>query len=357
MQSLVKRNINGIVMTGLLFAQVLMVGLQSRTMGETRLSYWTGTFLLPLQWGAKATSQFFAGFWSRYVWLVETKSENRRLDAEAARLRIENYFLQQELLRFKNRTELDAFMVSSRSEMLLATVVAFSPSRSAKEIFLDRGRSHGVKPGMAVVTPTGIVGKVAAAYGSSSLVVLITDSGSGAGVVLGQSGEPAVLDGTNASTCELSHVGPHVRVKPGEFVYTSGLDGVYPLGLPVGRVTSVGPGAETRSITVRPLAPLDRLGQVLVLLHPASEDLPEDLRQSLARGTRTGPGDSVAERIQLQPVGIDADRIKQAYRRTVASQGKSVGQYGYGGPPDFSAAYDLSRAAGAGQSEQGVPRQ
>ncbi len=354
MQSLVKRNINGIVLTCLLFGQLLMVGLQARTMGKTRLSYWTGTLLLPLQGGTQAISQFFTRSLSRYVWLVETEEENRRLDAAADRLQIENYFLRQELLRFKSRTELDAYVASREAETLLASVVASSPSRSAREIYLDRGLSDGVAPGMAVATANGIVGKVAAAFGSSSMVLLITDSEAGAGVVLGRSGEPAVLRGTGSGTCRLDHVEPQVRAEPGEFVYTSGLDGVFPLGLPVGRVVHAEPGVDGQTITVRPLAALDRLSEVLVFLKPKYELLPEELRQSFARVTRSHSDGADAATLQLQSLRIDADRIKQTYRRAVESQGKTVGELTYRGPPDFSDAYDASRAASAAQSQESV---
>ena len=351
MKAWIKRNLNVIVLTCVLFGQVLMVGLQASAMRQTLLSYWTGTFALPLQRGARAVSEVFVGSWGRYVWLVDTEEENRRLHAEADRLRIQNYFLQQELLRFKSRTELEAYADSSGAETLQATVVASSPNRSAKEVYLDRGLSDGVAPGMAVVTANGIVGKVAAAFGSSSTVLLITDSEAGAGVVLGSSGEPAVLVGNSSKTCRLDHVDPHVPVELGEFVYTSGLDGVFPLGLPVGRVAGIERGADKQAITVRPLAALDRLSEVLVFLKPKYELLPEDLRQAVARVRGTGSADEEPGELQVLSVGIDADRIKQAYRRTVESQGKTVGELTYRGPPDFSDAYDPSRAARAAQSD------
>ena len=354
MKTWIKRNLNGIVLTCVLFGQVLMVGLQANAMRQTLLSYWTGTVALPLQRGARAVSQFFAGSWGRYVWLIDTEEENWRLHAEADRLRIQNYFLQQELLRSKSRTELEAYVASSGTETLLATVVASSPTRSAKEVYLDRGLSDGVTPGMAVATANGIVGKVAAAYKSSSTVLLITDSEAGAGVVLGGSGEPAVLVGNSSKTCRLDHLDPHVPVELGEFVYTSGLDGVFPLGLPVGRVADIERGAGNQAVTVRPLAALDRLSEVLVFLKPKYELLPEDLRQAVARVRGSDSAEEEPGELQVLSVGIDADRIKQTYRRTVESQGKTVGQLTYRGPPDFSDAYDPSRAASAAKSDDRV---
>lgn len=354
MRRWIKRNVNGIVLTCVLFGQMLLVGLQARGMRQTLLSYWTGAVALPLQRGARAVSEFFSGPLDRYVWLIETEEENRQLHAEAERLRIQNYFLQQELLRSKSRTELEAYVASSGAETLVASVVASSPSRSAKEVYLDRGLSDGVMAGMAVANAQGIVGKVAAAFESSSTVLLITDSEAGAGVVLGGTGEPAILRGNNSTTCDLDHVGPHVEVQPGEFVYTSGLDGVFPLGMPVGRVAEVQPGVEQQTIKVQPLAALDRLSDVLVFLKPKYELLPEDLRQALTRVAPTSPPEAEPDQVPLHSLGIDADRIKQTYRRAVESQGTAVGELTTRGPPDFSDAYDPERADRAAQSEAGA---
>lgn len=356
MQSLVKRNLNGIVLTGLLFAQVLMVGHQSRdSRGSTRLRHWTGALLLPLQTAASSASEFLAGGLDRYVWLVGVERENQRLDAEAARLRMENFFLQQKVVRFEGRQELEAYRTSLRSETLPASVVAHSPSRSVREIFVNRGRSHGVRPGMAVVTSEGIVGKVEDVYPWSSMVLLITDAEAGAAVMLSRSGGLAVLRGTGALACRLEHVGPHVRVSVGELVYTSGTDGVYPLGLPVGRVTKVEVGVDVQDIRLEPFAALDRLGEVLVLLKERLGVLPEEVRQAVGRVPQDSARDSGSVGLPLRGVAMDADRIKMAYRQAVESQGKKVGVLTYTARPlDFRAVSDPARAASEERTDDGA---
>ena len=357
MGSLIKRHSSGIALTGLLFLQALMVGQQVRTNGETRLSYWSGTLLLPLQEAATATFGVFSETWGRYVWLVEAEQENRQLGSEAARLRIENYFLKQELLRFQSQQELDAYMVSLESGTVSARVISASPDRAAKEVFLNRGRAHGVRPGMAVISPEGIVGKVGAAYGSSSMVVLITDLAAGVGVILGSSGEPGVLRDTGTKICRLEHVGPHVRVHSGELVYTSGQDGIYPMGLPVGRVTSVKTGVELQDVRLLPLAPLESLDHVLVLLDQPTGTLPEDVQRLISRFPGTEAGESGSVGVTVRSLGIDADQVKQAYRMTLEAQNKRIGATDYTGPPDFEGVSGTSRAASATQQAEGTPRQ
>ena len=355
MKAWIKRNLNVIVLTCVLFGQVLMVGLQASAMRQTLLSYWTGTFALPLQRGARAVSEVFVGSWGRYVWLVDTEEENRRLHAEADRLANPELLPAARAASVQEPDRTGGIRGQQRSrDASRPRVVASSPNRSAKEVYLDRGLSDGVSPGMAVATANGIVGKVAAAFESSSSVLLITDSEAGAGVVLGSSGEPAVLVGHSSKTCRLDHVDPHVPVELGEFVYTSGLDGIFPLGLPVGRVAGIERGADKQYITIRPLAALDRLSDVLIFLKPKYELLPADLRQAVAGSRGTGSADEEPGELQVLSLGIDADRIKKGYRRTVESQGKTVGQLTYKGPPDFGDAYDPSRTARAARSDDRI---
>ncbi len=347
MRLLKQRKAHGILLAFLLFGQVLMIGQQVRTIGGgTRLRYWSSSLLLPVQKGVQATAGAVAGSWSRYVWLVGAEQENRRLGAEADRLRIENHFLRQELLRFETRTELDAYRERLASRTLPARVIASGPSRTAKEVFLDRGSRDGVRPGMAVVGSHGIVGKVHATYGSSSMVLLLNDAESGVGVVLAGSGEPGVLRGTGGRLCRLAYIGPHIRVEAGEAVYTSGLDGVYARGMPVGSVETVELGVKSLEIQVRPHANLDRLDSVLVVLQVEHGALPEHIQHALRHGLPPGPEattEGPGMDLERASARTAADRLKRAYRRTVESQGRTVGQLSYQGPPDFRDAAAFSR--------------
>lgn len=346
MRTVIQRNRAAIFLAVLVFGQLLMIGQQLRTASGARLlSFWSSVLLLPLQKGAQATLRLAAESWDRYVWLVGSEREKRRLDAEAARLRIENHYLRRKLERFESRADLEAYRLSLQSKTLAARVIAAAPSRTAKEVFIDRGRSQGVQAGMAVVTPNGIVGKVEVVHGSSSRVLLINDTEAGVGIMLAGSGEPGVLRGTGQELCRVDYVSPHVRVADGEDVFTSGLDGVYSRGLPVGTVTSVGSGLETRRIQVQPFADLDRLDEVLIVLEGEHEALPQDVRARLARTQPDAP-DRDADAAAARFARTDADRIKQTYRRSVESQGRKIGQLSGTGPPDFEGAAEALRSSG-----------
>lgn len=351
MQSLVKRNISGVLLAVLVFVQVLMVGHQMRTpSGETRLRYWSSALLVPVLSTAQTGLGAVSGSWRNYVGLVGAREESRLIDAEADRLRIENHFLRQKLLRFENRQDLEAYRRAIASMTLGASVIARSPSRSAQDAVLNRGTRDGVARGMAVITAKGIVGKIEAAHRRSSIVLLINDLEAGVGAVLAESAEPGVLRGTNGDLCMLDYIGSHVRVARGETVYTSGLDGVFPSGLPIGRVEWTESGTDMQRIAIKPFVPLNRVSEVLIVTKAEHEVIPDEV---LVRVRDLSPQQaSRAGRGGRELAQTDADRIKQAYRAAAESQGKQIGVLSGTGPPDLSSAAEGLRGYRATAREE-----
>jgi rod shape-determining protein MreC len=80
-----------------------------------------------------------------------------------------------------------------------------------------------------------------------------------------------VLKGAGNNLCQLDYIMNEESVSPGDAVVTSGLDQIYPRGLPVGTVLRVGDGNIYKRIVVRPDTALDRLETVLVVLKASSE--------------------------------------------------------------------------------------
>lgn len=355
MHTFLKRNLNGVVFAALLCAQLAMVGGQTRVAeGESRLRRWSRLLMLPVQHSAAAARATVAGTWERFAGLRAVEEENRRLQADATRLGLENQLLRRRLQQLESGRSLEAYLSGLESEALRAQVVAAVPNRSAKEVFLNRGRSHGVRAGMAVVAAEGVVGKVTAAYPWSSLVLLVTDSEAGAGVVLARSGAAAVLRGAGRADCRIDHVPSDVPVSVGEFVYMSGTDGVFPRGLPVGRVSRIIERPEERAIEMRPLASLERLSEVAVLLHPSHESLPKGIRPWVALGGQRDSASALPPGLPVASQPTVADRLKLAYQRTAESQGTAVGVLTYSSrPPDFSRVAESGWARDAVRFEGG----
>jgi rod shape-determining protein MreC len=117
-----------------------------------------------------------------------------------------------------------------------------------------------------VLAPEGLVGRVVWAGESTAKVLLLTDAQSAVGVRIGTSGEIGLARGTGGRNVEIELVSRAAldqgAVRPGDVVVTSGYQGgIYPQGLPVGRVEHVtlAPRGTSYTISVRPFARLSQL--------------------------------------------------------------------------------------------------
>jgi rod shape-determining protein MreC len=205
-------------------------------------------------------------------------------------LRDENRKLRAENLKFRRQQEIfgDVARENNRIKSLLqletdlgiravhARVIGASLSGLERSASVSKGRSSGISTDRAVLAPEGLVGRISWAGGSSAKVLLLTDAGSAVGVRIGESGETGLARGTGGRNLELELVSRAAldqgAVKPGDIVLTSGYQGgIYPAGLPVGRVERVDLAARGTSytISVRPFVRFSQLDIVSVAVSAA----------------------------------------------------------------------------------------
>jgi rod shape-determining protein MreC len=154
---------------------------------------------------------------------------------------------------------------------VVARVVGRDPTRSNETITIDRGLSHGVKTDSAVITADGIVGRVIHSSNFFSIVQLIIDSQSAVGVLERSTRRQAILRGNGGRDLDLEYTDDDTDMKEGDVFITSGLDRIYPKGLPVGAIVSVSPrkgAALFKTIVVRPSSDLGRLEEVICVIDP-----------------------------------------------------------------------------------------
>jgi rod shape-determining protein MreC len=217
--------------------------------------------------------------WDRYISLVGVEEENQKLQDRLAQLEGDVVLLREYQGENERLRGLLQFSEESKVTGIGASVIGSDPSGWVRGILLDKGTADGVTEGMAVVHARGIVGQVIAAALHSSRVLLINDRSSGVDALVQGSRARGVLEGASMKMCELQYVTKDVKVKEGELVVTSGMDGVYPPGLPIGTVNSVGISGNTlfHAIEVKPLVDFSRLEEVLVV--PRKIDVPEKERE------------------------------------------------------------------------------
>lgn len=137
----------------------------------------------------------------------------------------------------------------------------------ARRVVINRGTTHGIETGQAVIDDVGVVGQVTRAFPLSSEVTLLTDKNQAIPVQVARTGQRAVLAGAGDGALELKFLSANADIQRGDTLVTSGLDGIYLPGLPVARVETIDRdnSFSFARIECAPLAGVERHGQVLVL--------------------------------------------------------------------------------------------
>ncbi len=205
--------------------------------------------------------------WDNYFALVGLHRENEELRTQVDNLRMQLDKQQQDVLEAERLRALLEIRDSGVGRSVVARVIGRDPARGNQTVTVDKGLSHGVKPDSAVMTPDGIVGRVIHSSNFFSIVQLIIDSQSAVGVLESATRRQAILRGTGGRELELEYIDDDNDLKEGDVFVTSGLDRIYPKGLPVGSIASIGPRRGLfKMIQVRPMADLGRLEEVLCML-------------------------------------------------------------------------------------------
>lgn len=150
----------------------------------------------------------------------------------------------------------------------LATLLDVDLDPFRHRVLLDGGTRHGVRPGLAIVDATGVMGQVVDASSATSTAILISDPNHAIPVQVRRSGVRTIAFGTGrVDRLALPNIPPSADVEVGDELVTSGLGGTFPPGFPVGSITALAPD-DTRLFLVgeaTPASALDRSGEVLLV--------------------------------------------------------------------------------------------
>ena len=120
-----------------------------------------------------------------------------------------------------------------------ARVIGDQGGAFVRSVLVNSGERHGAARGQAAVTGQGLAGRVAEVGEHTARVLLITDMNSRIPILVGAARDRAVLAGDNTDQPTLLYLEPRIEVQVGDRVVTSGHGGVFPPGLPIGRVAAV----------------------------------------------------------------------------------------------------------------------
>lgn len=264
--------------TGILFGMVvlghvILISAQVQSKSGVRvLEAVTFGVFARVQQGTASVISGVRNVWGNYVDLRGVRGENASLRKQVSELEVR---LQEQRALAARTAGLQALLnlrPAITAPTLAAEVIAGNPNPDMLTVTIDRGSTDGVEENMAVIAPTGIVGRVigpVAAHAARVQLIIDRNAAAGAltertragGMVVWQDGDPPL---------RMDLVSNLADVRPGDVVVTSGADGIYPKGFRIGHVESSERGADLyRTIGVRPAVDFRGLEEVLVVLMPA----------------------------------------------------------------------------------------
>jgi len=264
-----------VLLAGVIILQVVLLAVQIKRDSQGRpLRVWTVSAVSPFQRaGAKGIGNI-RDTWSHYFALQNTSRDNEQLRRQNDELKMQVNQLQSKAAEADRLSALLNFRQGQRSvPMLAARVIGTSADTASQTVYLDRGERDGIRRNMGVITPDGVVGKVIESYRDTAQVLLLTDKDSGVGAMLADSRIQSPVGGTGEPLLSMKYIPTDDTVNVGEHVVTSGMDRIFPRDLPVGVVTEIKTGRPFQHVRVRPMANLQRLEEVIVLLtlHPLEQ--------------------------------------------------------------------------------------
>jgi rod shape-determining protein MreC len=193
----------------------------------------------PVQKGATLVIQTVQGVFQRYFFLIHVQEENELLKKHIAGLLEANHQMKEIALDNQRLRKLLEFRERMSTAMVAAEVIGQDPSSWFRSVTINKGERDGVRKGMAVISPEGVVGQVLKASPGYATVLLITDYNSGIDAIVQRTRAKAIVEGKEENRCQLKYLLRTDEVAIGDVVVTSGMDGKFPKGLTVGEIQKV----------------------------------------------------------------------------------------------------------------------
>lgn len=228
----------------------------------------------PVQAAVTTAASAVHGFWRRYVALIGAQQRLDTATAHNEQLRLELREARRQLGGLSECQRLLGFRAERGVETVGARVIGrpASPFVRAVRLRIDQG-SVALATGLPVVTADGVVGRTSRVYSGYSDVQLAVDPKSSIDVVIQRTGGRGLLkgiDGSNRYRCRVDYLLRDEEIRVGDAVVTSGAAGVFPKGLPVGRVSQVKGGGHGlyQEVEVVPSVDFATVERVLIVLAP-----------------------------------------------------------------------------------------
>ncbi|MBO8130834.1 MAG: rod shape-determining protein MreC [Candidatus Marinimicrobia bacterium] len=225
---------------------------------------------IPIRYMQGRVADFFYFLHYPRLWLDELSNiidENKQLKEENLKLKLLNYQLLEAYEENKRLKDLIGFIKQTSYELIPAKVLNRGVTPVLSSILINVGRKHGVATNMAVLTTSGVIGKVVTTGDNTSIVQVLDDVNFRLSVRFQNSRLLGIMKWREGGLAEVRNIPSTLKISQGEKVVTSGFSDIFPQGLPVGEVVEVVPSEDkiNQIAIIRPFANLNTVEEVFVI--------------------------------------------------------------------------------------------
>lgn len=194
-----------------------------------------GNVVNPVIYYTEKTVTFFTKIYDNYIYLAEVKKKNIRLRERINQLSLENSLLKERLSEYGRLKKLLNFKQAYDFETIAGNVIGRNIDGFLKYIIIDLGKKNDIKINDPVISYDGLVGKVVNVYRNSARVSVILNVNSYVSVMNFNTRTVGIMGGDGKGGLVVDYYDKLDKVSDGDLFITSGLGGLYPKGIPVGK--------------------------------------------------------------------------------------------------------------------------
>lgn len=216
------------------------------------------------------------GLWSTYLDWKNVRAENRRLRDENQRLRVDALQIGETIDENRRLRRLLALRDRLPMATLAGEIIAREWGGWVRSVTVNRGRHDNVVRLTAVISADGLIGRVVDVRPGASIVQVLTDPASTVGAHVVRTRTPGIVEGEARGTMRFKYMARDGSgIKLGDLVVTSGHGGVFPRGVPIGRVAAIDDrgSALFHYAALVPAADFGRIDEVLLVTGSPTHDV------------------------------------------------------------------------------------
>ncbi len=230
------------------------------------------TVSTPFRWAFTKVGEGLSGFSMYFRTLEELRDENNALRDELEGYK--NLVYDAELIQDENKFYNSYLGIKEEHIDFLfedATVIGRETTNYRTVYTLSKGKLHGIEVNMPIITQEGLVGHITEVGATWSKAVILTETASAVGGFVERSGVLGVVEGTyelrTEGLCQMVYIEPDSDIRVGDKVVSSGIGGVYPRGLVIGKITEIKMDEASRTLTatIEPTADLDSISKLMII--------------------------------------------------------------------------------------------